>query len=54
VNERREIVPSMTVSSSHGCAWSAMREGDALTVHHVANIRIDEQAAAHDPGAGLG
>jgi len=28
--------------------------GDTLTLHHVANIRIDEQAAAHDPAAGLG
>jgi uncharacterized protein (TIGR02246 family) len=29
-------------------------EDDTLTLHHVANIRIDEQAAAHDPAAGLG
>jgi hypothetical protein len=29
-------------------------EGDTLTLHHVANNRIDEQAAAHDPAAGLG
>jgi len=29
-------------------------ECDALTLHHVANIRIDEQAAAHDPAAGFG
>lgn len=28
--------------------------GDTLTVHHIANIRIDEAAAAHDPVAAMG
>lgn len=28
--------------------------GDTLTLHHIANIRIDAAAAPHDPAAGFG